>query len=842
MPVAIRELGNGLHVLVQMDHSAPVVSLQYWVGTGSIHEGAWLGAGLSHLLEHLMFKGTAKKGNSQMAQEIHDLGGHLNAYTSFDRTVYHVDLPADGWRQALDILTDAVTASTLPEEEFEKEKEVIRREFAMGKDDPDRELGKLIFATAFNRHPYRYPIIGHLDVFNQVTRADVQSYYRERYSPSNLSLILCGAVNADEVFAEAEKLAGGIARRPLPDIFLPDEPRQQSPRREHREFPTLLTRVSLSWHIPGLDHDDIPALDVLAMLLSDGRSSRLMQSCVEKSGLAEEVEAYAYSPAQIGLFGVEARCKPDNREPLLDLLRCELNRCQTEAPRGEEIDRAKRLSVLHQLRSMKSMSGKAASLGRGWLLDRNPYFSRHFLDRLQRVTPEDVQRVANHYIDVDGENMVVLDVARSMAHVPSPVPPQGELLDAARPVAITPALRGLYLTSNHLPLAALRATIPSGLLQEAPGQAGINRLASQMLIKGTRQRTAEQLALDVEQLGGTFGADSGNNSATCAIELLASDWERGLDILCELLAEPHFTAAELATERRRHIAELHSELDHPMSVARNLLRAALYPGHPYATPVLGTESDLTALSLEQVDDHAKRHFFTSGMILSAAGPIDPEAFAARARERLAGLPVASAAAGTPSALLGPWADLSSGPIRIERLESKEQAVLQVAFPTASITHPDMLPLTVLDEALSDLGSRLFIRIREELGLAYFVGTSQFLALAGGYFFFYVGTDPAKRREIEGVLLAEIQNIAHSGITQAELNRARAKLLSQEKIQSQNPAHVAYSASLDELFGLGFDYARVRRQRLLALTLEEVNAAARKYFLPGRYALAIVSPS
>jgi zinc protease len=145
--VDIRELSNGLSVLVQPDFTAPVVSIQFWCATGSIHETPWLGAGLSHLLEHLMFKGTPTRGNSQMAQQIQDLGGHLNAYTSFDRTVYHVDLPSDHALAALEILGDAVFNSTIPAEEYDKEMEVIRREFAMGRDNPDSELGRLIFQS-----------------------------------------------------------------------------------------------------------------------------------------------------------------------------------------------------------------------------------------------------------------------------------------------------------------------------------------------------------------------------------------------------------------------------------------------------------------------------------------------------------------------------------------------------------------------------------------------------------------------------------------------------------------------------------------------------------------------
>ena len=168
--------------------------------------------------------------------------------------------------------------------------------------------------------------------------------------------------------------------------------------------------------------------------------------------------------------------------------------------------------------------------------------------------------------------------------------------------------------------------------------------------------------------------------------------------------------------------------------------------------------------------------------------------------------------------------------------------MHLAFPTVPVSHPDQVALAILDEALSDLGSRLFIRIREELGLAYFVGTSQFLGLEAGHFFFYLGTDPGKRKEIESELAArKSPTLAQGGITAIEFARARAKMESQDKLDQQNPSQIAYAASLDELFGLGYAYGETRRERIASITLDEVNAIAAKYFSSPNYVLATVSP-
>src|SRR5437667_3431282 len=195
-------LPNGLTIIVQEDHSAPVASVQAWCSTGSVDENEHLGAGLSHILEHMLFKGTKTRTTNQIAQTIQDVGGYINAYTSFDRTVYWIDVPKAGTTVALDILSDAVMNSTLPAEEYAREQEVIRREFAMGMDDPDRMAGQLLFATAFQRHPYRLPVIGQLEIYNQLTREQVMQYYKTRYVPNNLTLIVVGDVEAAAVYEQ----------------------------------------------------------------------------------------------------------------------------------------------------------------------------------------------------------------------------------------------------------------------------------------------------------------------------------------------------------------------------------------------------------------------------------------------------------------------------------------------------------------------------------------------------------------------------------------------------------------------------------------------------------------
>src|SRR6266498_1881655 len=238
-------LENGLTVIVREDHSAPVVSAQAWCMTGSILEGRWLGAGLSHVLEHMLFKGTTTRPGARIDQEVQEAGGYMNAYTSFDRTGYWINVPNTGTRVAIDILCDIMQNASLPPEELSKELDVIRREMDMGQDDPDRRSGRRLFETAYTRSPYRFSIIGCPDIFNELKPDDIRGYYHEKYAANNVFFVVVGDVKTHEVVAQIRDAYAKSRSRSLPAVVLPEEPMQTAPREVIEEAPVELGRTHL---------------------------------------------------------------------------------------------------------------------------------------------------------------------------------------------------------------------------------------------------------------------------------------------------------------------------------------------------------------------------------------------------------------------------------------------------------------------------------------------------------------------------------------------------------------------------------------------------------------------
>ena len=827
-------LPNGLTVLVREDRSAPVASVQAWVNTGSIHEGNHLGAGMSHLLEHMLFKGTATRSPNQIARAVQDEGGYVNAYTSFDRTVYWIDVPSTGVNVALEILADATMNSTLPPEEFVKEQEVIRREFAMLADDPDRVNSQQLFATAYRTHPYRHPIIGHLALFNQLTRDEVMAYYKARYTPNNIFFVVAGDVRADDVLAKLGELFAPHEARPQPPVLVPEEPPQTGRREAALDFATELSRTVAAWHVPAVTHPDVPALEVLATALGDGRSARLYRR-VRETGFAHGASAWSYVPGHPGLFGLDLTTDPDKRAKALEVSFEVIAEVLQRGLEAAEIAKAKKIILANQLHGLSTMRGQANDLGANWMLTGNLNFTRDFLSAIARVTNEDIIRVSRQYLH--DQNLTITSVNPTGTKI-ARTAEQGPAGGAVKLFTLTNGLRLVVREDPRLPLVSMHAVFKGGLLTESPPDAGLSRLFARVLPKGTTHRSAEEIAEQIEAVGGSISADAGNNSISVSVEVLQPDVELGLDLLAELVLDANFPEAVIEREKQIQLAGIKAEDEHMSSAARNLLRANLFAGHPYALRASGSPESVGSITRAKLVEYRDRLFAAHNGVIAIFGNIEAAKVLARVESLFGSMSPGRAALEKPP-VPAPLAESRT----VEQTKpDKEQAVLMIGYQTVDLRHPDKLAFDVIDEACGDLGSRFFVRIREELGLAYFVGSAQLEGLAPGGMIFYLGTDPVKLTAVRAAFESEIAALARDGLTPEEFQRARKKLLGRQAISMQSNASLGFHVALDELYGRGHDHYLRLESDLQALTLERVNRVAREFFHERPNVVAVVKPA
>jgi zinc protease len=830
-----RVLPNGFTVLVEPDHSAPVASVQVWVRSGSIHEGPWLGAGLSHLLEHMIFKGTARRGPNDIAREVQEAGGYVNAYTSFDRTVYWIDVPSDGTATAIELLADATLHSTLPDAEFAKEQEVIRREFAMGFDDPNRMSTELMLSTAFGTSPYRHPIIGHLDVFNRLTRDDLAAYYRARYTPENMFLVVTGDLDPARVFADAEQQFGSAPRGGPPPLFIPPEPPQLGRREAHEEFATELTRCSLVWHIPPVTHPDTAPLDVLAAVLGGGRSTPLHLELREKKNLVHHISAYSYMAGEMGLFGIDFLCDPEKRAEAEQAVGEIIDRYRRQTATDAEVAKARKSILADQLNNLSTARGRASDIGGSWLLARNPDLGSEYLEHIGRVEAADLQRVARRHLAESKATVTSLNPKGSLARTVREAPAAGPR--RIEKFTLPNGLRVLVCEDRKLPLVTLTAVFRGGLLAETPATNGVTALAARTLIKGTERRSAEQLNDEIEAVGGQIRADSGNNSFSVSVEVMQPDLRLGMDLLSDVLTHAAFPEDEIAREKEDQIASIKAEDEQITTVAKHAMRRAVFGDHPYGLRASGTAESVAALTRAQLLAFRDECVTAKNGVLAVFGAVS----AGEVRSMAAGM-FGGLREGTLLMTDPPVAPPLAAPAEVVVREPKQQAVLMAGFRGADALSPDRAALELIDTASSDMASRFFHRIREELGLAYFVGAAQMMGFAPGIFTFYLGTDPAKVDLVRKNFDEEIAALAADGLTEAELARAKKKLIGGEAIRNQSLEAFAHVVAVDELYGLGAGHHEQRAAEINAVTLDQVRAVARKYFHDPCRATVLVMPA
>jgi zinc protease len=831
-PIERYALPNGLTVLLKRDTAAPVSSVQVWVKTGSIHEGNALGAGLSHYLEHMLFKGTERRAGREISATVQAHGGYINAYTTFDRTVYYIDLPSEHTGVAVDLLADAVLHSTLPADEVAKEKEVILREIDMCLDDPDQRLAQALFETGFRTHPYRQPIIGHRDVFAACTRDDLLAYYRARYVPNNLVLVIAGDFDPAATRAAIAEHFGPAPRVRLAPVLVPDEPAQLSRRDVHLHEDVQVSRAGLGWQIPGLTHPDAPALDLLAMVLGHGDSSILWQSIREKARLVHTIDAMSWSPGTSGLFYVSYLADPDKRVAAEQAVLRELDRIAAKGISASALAKAVRQAVTSEVNMRKTMSGQASRLGSGEVVVGDINYTRTYFERLFKLTPAELQRVMRTYLVP--ERLTVVS-----SNPKGPADQSGVL--AARPaasldfeeIALPNGARLLLQPNKQLPNLHLRLAFAGGPMFEPAAKRGLTALLANLLSKDTKRRSAEEVARAIETVGGSFHEFSGNNSFGLAAEVLPSDTDLALQLIADAVLQPAFKAATLEIERESSLAALKEGLDDVVTVGRKKMREKFFGPHPFAIESGGDEAGLKSITVADLRALHGRLLVAGNAVFAVAGDFDAKKLVPKLKAFLAKLPKGRA----------PKVQATVATTAGEFIETqpRQQAIVFQAFPGPGLLAPDYHVSEVADELFSGMSSHLFERVREEKSLAYFVRSSRIVGLETGLFYFYAGTSPQRYEEVVAELNLEVERVQQGRVTAEELRRCQTRLKAGKRMGMQTNSARAMQAGLNAIYGMPVNDWRDYDTKIDAVTLADIQTFARKYFLRPQRVQLVVKP-
>ncbi|MFC1497113.1 M16 family metallopeptidase [Verrucomicrobiota bacterium] len=824
-------LDNGMICLIKEDRAAPVVSIQIWVGTGSIHEQEYLGAGLSHAIEHMIFKGTEKRGVGSIFGEINAAGGRVNAYTSFDRTVFLADLPAKNWKVGLDVLTDAVMHSTFPAKEWEKERNVILREIAMGKDDPDRVISKLLWRTAYSVHPYKFPVIGYKEIFETSSREDLTAFFHRNYVPDNMITVVAGDINAKEVETMIRSVFANFHRKARAPVILPREPAQISPRFERQTGPYKISRLEWAYHIVPLSHPDAPALDLLAAIVGYGQSSKLNRQIKEELKLAFSINAWSHTPKEPGVFGISAEFDPANEEKTVAAIQNEVNSWQNSHFTRDEIDKARRMLLSAELSALQTMSGQAGNYASGEFYAGDPRFSETYLKLLNEVTPARLKEVANKYFNK--RTLVILSPdtetkeESTQQSKPAIIRPKKTVLSNGVPLIIR--------EDRRLPFVHFCAVFGGGLLSENNTNYGITQLMSKLITKGTKKRTNTEIANTTESLGGFVSAFAGHNSFGLQAKCLSGDMDLFAEIMADCMLNSVFSEKEIDKEKEIQISQVKEQYERPFYVAQEALNKAVFADHPYHCSTLGKIETVSKINREDILKHYRNLTVSGNMTLAVFGDITEEDAVKLAEKYFTKLKQ------EPAPTLSRIRPNPKLPSRVSKREDVEQTILLAGFPGVDLKDPRCNALKILKDSLSGLSSDLGIKVREERGLAYYVGAYHRTGVDPGIYVLYAGTHEKAVGEVEKLFKEEMTRITTQGLRAEELQKAKDRITAAFDMSQQNNTGLAMECALNELYGLGYLHSYNSMDKINKISIKDVKKAAASILSTDKMAISIVLP-
>ncbi len=881
-PYRRHQLDNGLDLLLLPTDLAPVVEVQIWAGVGSADESPEE-AGLAHFHEHMLFKGTARRGVGEIAGEVEGAGGRINAFTSYDVTCYHATLPSDSWPVGLDVLSDAVLHSAFDPGEIALEIDVVLEEIRRSADSPHHVLSELSARTLYTAHPYREPILGSAENVASFDRAKVRRFFERWYAPHNLALVAAGDFDPEAFLVQAQQIFGarlGAGKAAAAQRVRRPEPAQRALRTAILTRAFERVRMEVSWPVVALRHPDAPALDLLAFILGSGDSSRLTRRVRERDGLAERIDAACYTPLDPGAFSVDIETDGERAAEALCASVREVERLRSEAVADDELDKAKTNFLAAQHFERESVSGQAGKLGSFLTLAGDPGLEVRYLAAVSEATPASLLRVAQQYLAADGISVAALvsedargalddasaaeAVARGVAELerlreaPRRIPPPsqragatpsataaGSRAAAAPPRASAPELHAFELSGGTrlyvlprraVPVFSLRAALLGGQLAETHERSGLSAFLAGMWLRGTRSHGAADFARTSERLAIDLDSFSGRNSIGLTLDAPSARFDAGLELLAEMLLEPAFDAEELERERRETLASIERREDSLAQRAFLLFGEAQFPTHPYGWPLLGWREGAQAVDIDAVALHHDALVRSGNLVICAAGDLDPDATARLVSSRLAELDTRPFS--RPELTVDPAPEI---PICREARKDREQAHLVIGFRGLSLHDPDREALEVISQLLAGQGGRLFLELRDRQGLAYSVTASHVDGLGTGTFSTYIGTSPDKLDAARAGLLRELEKLIAAAPEPAELERARRYLAGNHCIDLQRNASHAAHVALDALYGIAPDAYQVLPERIAAVTPADVLRVARRVIRLDARSEAVVRP-
>ncbi len=847
--IRVETLDNGLKVYLKPVPGAPVVTTMVAYKVGSSDEELDQ-TGLSHYLEHLMFKGTAKIKPGDIDRLTLRNGGANNAYTSEDYTIYHFDFAADRWDAALEIEADRMLNLRIDKEhEFDEEKGAVINELQRNEDEPWDLEQKTILPLLFGKKaPYGHPVIGEREHVKGANAEVIKAHYDKWYHPNNASLIVCGGFDADKALAKIKQLFGPIPKAKLPERKPVVEVKRAKPIVQEMESKFEVPRLLVGYNTVTSAHPDSAALTVLETILSGGKTSRLYTKLVEGEQLATSVSAGNSAGRYPGWFAFQVEILKDkDRNRVEKVLLEEMKKLADEPLRDGELHRAQQNILASSVFARESVHGLADSIAQGVTTNDLDYLKK-YLPQILAVTAKDVQRVAKQYFDPETRVTVWSLPAKGKGAGTEKKPETNKrkanrlaadaktgafsLKDSQR-VELPNGLILLLFENHRVPVVVAHAAVHNVHLYEPDDKLGVATLTGNLLDEGTTVHKGPEIAELIEDVGGALGMGSTGGS----VKVLTGDRKLGLGLLFECLTKSNFPKEAFDRDKTRLLSQIDESETLADSRARRAFMAAVYGKHPNGRPGFGTHKTVEKLTAADCEAFYKKVFVPNNTTVAIVGDFDSKQVIDEVKALTAGW--------KKSTLDRPETPAVDKPKEFTQkvLTMPDAAQLHFYMGHVGVTrkNPDFYKLLVMDYVLGTgpgFTDRLSARLRDREGLAYTVtaNISSSADIEPGVFTCYIGTDTGNFDRVKKEFLEELNRIRDEKPKDEEVTDAKQYLLGSQAFQFTTDASIAGQLLYIEKHHLGFDYLEDYRKGIAAVTPDDVQAVAKKYLDPKRMAL------
>ena len=826
-------LDNGLKAVIKEDHRNPLVVFSVLIDSGSASEGEYAGTGISHLIEHMLFKGTKKYPAGSIEDILNRYGGDIDAYTSYDYTGYSITILKEHLDTAIDVLKEMLTVPLFDPGELKKEMAVIEREMDMDKDDPDKKLSRMTFETSYLVHPYRIPAIGYKENFIKLTKEDLVKFFKSHYAPEKMTISIVGDIDTKEALRKVNLSFGTIPRGNNTIIVRPKEPPQETGRFLEEKADIDGAYMNLSFRSTGLLDDDLYAMDLLAFIIGHGESSILNENLRMKNQIVLSVSAYNYTPKDPGLFVISSVLKEENMPRAISAIVSQLEDLKHGGVSQDELLKAKNNFIADYVFQKETIEAQANDMAQSQLLTGSPDFFKQYVENIKAVTQEDIKQAALKYLNTRNMTVTILSKSGESLKKESDNGLEKEKKDVKK-VLLSNGIP-LVISENHsLPVIAVSILFKGGVRLENENNNGISMLSSRMLMDGTSSMSRSEIARFYESKAISLGAYSGNNSSGINITCLKEHIEDALKLASDICANPIFPEEEFKREKTEIVEAIKMQDNELVNHGHRLLKEMLFKIHPYRFQATGTLESVDKVTIGKVKDFYKKTASLDNIAIGVSGDFQSDEIQGLVEKYF------SKISNNKSNFSNPSKEPAIEKTMENSVETdKSQSLVLVGFRGIDIYDKDKYAVEILANVLSNSSGVLFKSIRGEKGLAYAVGAFNVSGIDPGYLAIYGLTSKQNIEKVKGGIFRELYELRINGVKKEDIEKSKNYIKAMRKVGTQSNSSFIFSITMDELYGLGYNDYKNFDKNIDAVSAEDVRAAAKRILTPDKCAVLIL---